>query len=578
MTYDLIIRGGSVIDGTGAPRVRADLAITDGVISAIGDLASERGEREIDATGLIVAPGFIDSHTHLESQLFWDRAALPASEHGSTTIILGNCGLSFAPIGQVDRDFGARLMSAVEQIPRTVIDKEVPFDWNTFGEFVESIDRAKIGVNAASFVGYSLIRHAAMGERAFDDPATADDIAAMQALVVEAIDAGALGVSFNRCTYDHDDEGRPMIGWDVDWSEIAAVLSVLKGRTDVVLQVIPSWSDMREGWTERFELELNSWIEILKDLDVSLVWSAVSEADYEVQMEATRRARAAGVRFTAGIHSIPIYTFASFEAPGLFAATYGLRELYEVSAEERLAMLADPQCRAEIREKVGEDTFVAYPLRYVAEDGREVLGNPRHFSWSQIFRAGAAPARFDLSDSVAEVAAAEGKHPVDVVLDAAIASDLKDVFVVFVHGNLREATRELLKDEATVISSNDTGAHLMLMAQTQTTHLLDYWSRETGFLSLEEAVHLLSGRQADVFGLADRGVLEVGRAGDVIVFNPDEVGPQAPALVGDLPGGGNRYVAGALGIEHVIVNGAPLLSGGQPTGDFAGGFLPRGRD
>lgn len=573
MRHDLIVEGGIVVDGTGSARHRSDVAVTNGVITAIGDLAGDDAAERIDASGLVVAPGFIDSHTHLESELFWDPEALPASQHGATTVILGNCGLSFAPVSTTDPGFAAGLMSAVEQIPRAVIDSQVPFDWTTFRGFIDSLTTSGIGVNAASFVGYSLVRHAAMGERAFDGVATPDDIAAMQALIREALDAGALGVSFNRSTYDHDDEGRLMIGWDVDWSEIRDVLEVVRDYDGIMLQNIPSWADMSEGWTERFETEVQAWIEILTDLDIGMVWSAVSEADWELQLDATKRARAAGARITAGIHSIPIYTFATLEAPGLFAATHGLSDLYEFDAPARLEALADAERRQAIRDTVGAETFVAYPLRYVTDDGREVLGSPRHFRWDQIFRVGAAPERFDLADSVAAVAAQTGRHPVDVVLDAALESDLRDVFVVFVHGNLRDVTERLLLDEATVISSNDTGAHLMLMAQTQTAHLLDYWCRQTGTLTLEQAVNLLTGRQADVFGLTDRGTIAVGKAADLVLFDADEVGPQAPALVDDLPGGGTRYVASGLGIRRVIVNGQTLLVDGEPTSNRPGVFL-----
>lgn len=576
MRYDLIISGGTVVDGTGAPRRATDVGIVDGCIVAFGELGDAETAERIDATGLIVAPGFIDSHTHLESQLFWDPAALPASQHGATTVIMGNCGLSFAPIAESDPGFGAALMSAVEQIPRSVIDSEVPFDWTTFGGFVSSLERQGTGVNTASFVGYSLVRHAAMGDRAFDGVATDDDIAAMRELVREACRSGALGLSFNRATYDHDHEGRPMIGRDADWSEVRQVVEVLTEFPGRMLQVIPSWADMSAGWADHFERELTAWTAMLKDFDLSMVWSAVSEADHEAQMDATRRARAAGADMIAGIHSIPIYTFASFEAPGLFAATAGIDFLFELSPAERLAALRDEERRAEIRARVGEEVFEAFPLRYVTDDGKEVLGNPRRFRWDQIYRAGAAPDRFELGDSIALVAAAQGVHPIDVVLDAALASDLRDVFVVFVHGNLREVTEELLHDPDTVISSNDTGAHLMLMAQTQTAHLLDYWTRQAGTLTLEQSVHLLTGRQAEAFGILDRGVLEVGKAADLVVFDESTVGPQAPELRDDLPGGGTRYVAEGIGFRRVIVNGETVLIDGEFTGNRAGRFLDPG--
>ncbi len=336
----------------------------------------------------------------------------------------------------------------------------------------------------------------------------------------------------------------------------AAVLGEFPGT---MLQVIPSWAELSAGWGERNETELAEWTRILLDLDRPMVWSAVSEKDFAVQMDATNRARAAGAAMTAGIHSIPIYTFATLAAPGLFASTPGCDFLFDLSPAERLAALRDPSARERIRNEMGAERFSAYPLRYVSETGEVSLGMERVFSWEQVYYVGSPPDRFELTESLAATARREDRHPVDVMLDAALESELRDVFVVFVYGHLPEVTKQLLLDPATVISSNDTGAHLMLMAQTQNTHLLDFWARQSRFLSLEQAIHLLSGRQAEVFGIRDRGTLRQGQAADIVLIDEENVGPQAPEIVDDLPGsGGSRYVSRGLGIERVIVNGETL--------------------
>lgn len=574
MQLQTLIRGGTLVDGTGADRRRADIGIAGGRIAVVAPNLREAADAVIDAGGLIVSPGFIDSHTHMETQLFWDKAAQPATWHGATTVVMGNCGLSLAPIGPAGHDFAAGLMSSVEQIPRAIIDEVVPFDWTTFGGYVSSVERSGLPVNAASFVGYSLVRHAVMGERAFDGRASDDDVDHLRRGLRAALQEGALGISYNRAIYDRDAEGRLMAGWDADWDEMRRTASVLKEFSGTMLQVIPSWAELSAGWCERNEIELAEWTRILADIDRPMVWSAVSERDFEAQMDATRRARAAGVMMTAGIHSIPIYTFATLAAPGLFASTPGCDALYDLSPRERIEALRDPAVRQRIRSVMGRERFVAYSLRHVAENGEVSLGMERTFDWSQIYDAGVAPDRFRLTESLADTARRDGRHPVDVLLDRALASDLRAVFVVFVYGNLPEVTRTLLLDPATVISSNDTGAHLMLMAQTQNTHLLDFWARQSKFLSLEQAVHLLSGRQADTFGLPDRGRLQPGLAADVIVFDEATVGPQAPQILDDLPGGGgSRYVSRGLGIERVIVNGETLLERGEPSGALPGRFL-----
>lgn len=571
--YDLIIRGGDVIDGTGAPRQRADVAVSDGLIVRIAPQIDGDAADEIDAGGLIVAPGFIDSHTHLEGQLFWDPIAGPSSRHGSTTVILGSCGLSLAPLHPDDREFGAALMSAVEQIPQSILMSQVPFDWTGFDGFMRSLEQLRTGVNVGAFVGYSVVRHAAMGERAFTDAALPEDLDLIETLLVQALDAGALGVSFNRATYDKDHHGRLMAGWDADWSEIRRAAAVVGRYPGAMLQVIPSWANLADGWSERNEAEVEAWTSILVETGCRLVWSAVSERHYAPQMEATRRVRGSGGRMTAGIHSVPLYSFATFAAPCLFASTQECRFLFDLTPTDRLAALRDPAVRERIRASMGPETFVGYPLQYVSETGEESLGIARTYSWSNIYYVGSPPERFVVGESISEMATRLGKHPVDVVLDAALASGLQDVFVVFVYGNLPDVTEQLLMDPATVISSNDTGAHLMLMAQTQTTHLLSHWVRESGVLTMEQAVHLLTGRQASAFGIEGRGVLAEGMAADIVVFDADEVGPQAPAIAHDLPGGGSRFVCDSLGIRRVIVNGSTILRDDQPTGALPGSVV-----
>lgn len=568
----VVIKGGTVVDGTGAPRRRADISIRDGRILEIASQI-QGGDEVIDASDLIVSPGFIDTHTHMECQLFWDKAATSAAWHGCTTVVMGNCGLSLAPVGMGDVDFAVSLMSSVEQIPTSVLASAVPFDWTSFGGFAESLQRSTPAVNAASFVGYSLVRRAVMGERAFGGVPTEEEADAIVELVRSSLAQGALGLSFNRATLDHDEHGRLMPGYDCTWEEVTRAARVVAEFPGTMLQAIPRWTSEADGWGGRNDDELAHWIDILQGVDRPLVWTAVSETRYENQMAATRRAREAGVELIAAIHGVPMHTYATLSVPGLFAATPGFDFLFDLSPEERLRAIQDEAVRERVRAATGRDTFSAYPLRYVSESGEVSLGHERVFPWDHIHHVGSAPERMKIGESIGERARREGRHPADVVLDEAAASELRDVFIVFTHANLPQVTLELLNDPATVISGNDTGAHLMLMAQADTTHLLDHFVRETGEVPLEQAVHLITGRQAQVFGIPERGVLKPGMAADITIFDPETIGAQAPEVVSDLPGGGPRYITRNIGIKRVIVNGQTLLIDGEPTGVTAGRFL-----
>ncbi len=569
---EVLIKGGIVVDGTGTSRRRADVAIRGGHIVEIAPRIDSTGEI-IDASDLIVSPGFIDSHTHMESQLFWDKAATSAAWHGCTTVVMGNCGLSLAPLAPGDQDFAIGLMSSVEQIPTSVLASAMPFDWTTFGGFAESLDRSKPGINAASYVGYSLVRRAVMGERAFGGQPTEEEANAIEALVRSSLAQGALGLSFNRATFDHDEHGRLMPGYDCTWDELSRAARVVAEFPGTMLQAIPRWTSEVDGWGGPNDEELSRWIGLLGEVGRRLVWTAVSESRHENQMAATRKAQAAGADLIAAIHAVPMHTYATFSVPGLFAATPGFDFLFDLTPVERLRAIRDETVRERVRAATGRDTFTAYPLRYVAESGEVSLGHERVFPWDHIHHVGSAPHRMNIGESIGEQAHREGRHPADVVLDAAAASELRDVFIVFTHANLPQVTLELLNDPATVISGNDTGAHLMLMAQADTTHLLDHFVRRTGEVPLEQAVHLITGRQAQVFGIPNRGVLAPGKAADIAIFDPDDIGAQAPEVVNDLPGGGPRYITRNIGIKRVIVNGETLLVDGKATGVGAGRFL-----
>jgi N-acyl-D-amino-acid deacylase len=576
---DVLIRGGTVVDGTGAPAVVADVGLVGGEIALIEARSRETAAETIDATGLVVAPGFIDSHTHLDGQLFWDREGSPSSWHGCTTVVTGNCGFTLAPLATGDPEYPLSLMAGVEQIPRDVLTTAVPFGWSSFAEYIDALEAGGLALNVAGFVGYPVVRRAVMGERAIGGVAGDDDLRAIERLLQASLDAGALGISFNRFSGDMDDQGRPVAGVDAPWSEIHRAVATLADRPHTVFQANPEWFTGRltgvdaDADREQFA----GWIESCRVSGRRFLYSPVMEESLDEQLAFIQRANADGAAIAGEVLPMPLSAMITFEAPNVFATIPAWEFLFGLSPAERLTALADDDVRAALRSDTGADAFTVYPMRTVAPDGSVSLGYPVEFQWSRMRLIGSAPDPLDIdSPSLAEVGARSGRHPVDVMLDRVVATGLKEFVLYFGFGDyLPEATLRALRDPGCVLSGNDTGAHLTITTNTGTTRLLGHWYRRHHAFSLEEAVHMLTGRQAEFFELHDRGVLEPGRAADVVIFDDDRIDTLAPELAGGVPGGMSRIVQRSVGIERVMVNGRTLLIDGAPTGDVAGRYLRR---
>lgn len=575
MGLDLLIRGGTVVDGTGRPGRVADVGIARDRIVAVEEHLAEPAAERIDATGLVVAPGFIDSHTHLDGQLFWDGEGSSSAWHGCTSVVCGNCGFTLAPIPNGDPEYPLSLMAGVEQVPRDVLEATVPFDWDSFGGYVASLERSGLPLNAACYVGYPVLRHAAMGERGLEEPAGPADLAAIERLLREALEAGALGVSFNRSPADRDDRGRATAGVDCGWDEIRRVVGVLGDHPGTLVQAIPGWSlpgprGVNPGWEE----ELGHWVAATRAAGRPMVWGPMIETFDEDYLRIARKGQQQGSQMFAATGVVALSTLATFQIPNLFGTIPGWAFLFELSAEGRLKALSDPAVRARLRGATGDEKFLGYPLATEDEAGNPVPGPEIPFFWRNIYRIGAAPERLDLDGpSLADEARRDGRHPVDVLLDGAVASGLREFAIVFPYGQVPDQTLRALRDPASVLSRNDTGAHLALLCNAESSQLLAQWVRDRGALRLERAIQLLTSRQAEIFQLPDRGALLPGLAADVVLIDLDEVGPLAPDLAADIPGGGTRIVQRAEGIERVIVSGRTLLREGQPTGELPGRFL-----
>ncbi len=572
---DLLIRGGRVVDGTGDPARIADVGIAGDRIVAVDEHIDEPAAERVDADGLVVAPGFIDSHTHMDGQLFWDEIGSSSAWHGCTTVVCGNCGFTLAPIPRGDPEYPLSLMAGVEQIPRDVLQASVPFDWDSFAGFVASLERRGLPLNMACYVGHPVVRHAAMGERSLTEPASEADLDAIEHILREALDAGALGVSFNRSPADRDDRGRATAGVDCGWDEVRRMIGVLADYPGTLTQAIPGWSlpgptGIASGWEE----ELDQWVAATRGARRPMVWGPLIETYDEDYLRIARRGRRQGARMHAATGVVALSTLATFQITNLFATIPGWEFLFELSEADRLKALAEPQVRVRLRRATGRERFVGYPLKTEDERGHPVPGPEIPFFWHNIHRVGFGTDAFDLDGpSLAEEAERERRHPVDVMLDGAVASRLREFVIVFPYGQVPDRTLRTMQDEAAVLSRNDTGAHLSLLCNAESTQLLAQWVRDREAISLERAIHLLTARQAEVFQLSDRGALRPGLAADVVLLDLERVGPQSPDLARDVPGGGTRIVQRAEGIERVIVSGRTLLREGRPSGERPGRFL-----
>jgi N-acyl-D-aspartate/D-glutamate deacylase len=566
---DVIITGGTVIDGLGGPGRTADVGVRDRRIVVVGEPGSitEPAAQRIDASGLIVAPGFVDPHTHYDAQLLWDPAATPSSLHGVTSVIGGNCGFTLAPLAPGDADFLQRMMARVEGMPLEALEHGLSWKWETFGEFLDQFE-GNVGVNAGFMVGHSAIRRLVMGPDATTRDATAAEIDAMDVVLRDSLAAGGLGWSTS-LSYSHNDgNNEPVPSRQATRDELLRFAAAVRDHEGTSLEFITS------GCLGQFsEDEIELMIDLSTTADRPLNWNVLSinpnnASVHEHQLSAASRAADRGGRIVAlampenGPSRLCFHDyFALFSLP-LWKDIFGL------DVPERTAKFADPQVRLEL------DAIANSP------DAGALRGLAR---WA-VLEIGTTfdPVNDGLAGrTVGDVAAERGQSPFDAMCDISVADGLRTTYWTPTGMGAREAAvrADVLRDPRVLVGGSDAGAHLdrMCGARYPTTFLAGL-VREQQVMTLEEAVRLMTDVPASYFGLRDRGRIAVGQFADIVVFDPATVAADRIVNVADLPGGAERLTSAAIGIEHVLVNGTAIVEHGALTGARPGVVLRAGRD
>ncbi|MCP3986935.1 MAG: amidohydrolase family protein [bacterium] len=563
MSFDLAIRNGQLFDGLGGPPVHADVGIRGERIVAVGKLEGT-ATREIDASGKIVTPGFVDIHAHLDAQIFWDPLATSACWHGITSVVMGNCGVTFAPCHEADRSTLAHLMESVEDIPAKSIELGMKWRWQTFGEYLNALETQPLGINAGGMVGHSAVRFWAMGGRALSQKiADPDDVEAMREIVGEAISNGALGFSTSRTHVHRTPEGDAVPGTYADENELMGIARAVRENGGGVFQSVP-YLDHTDVQTHQDELELMVDIGLETGLPVTFAYvdtrglpNGWREAARILEQAEERGANVLG---QTQVRSLGMLFGLVNNTPWDRAGPNWI-EFKKLDLPARLALLQEPAARA----------------RLVAEaDASDVPIGLMHMLYRQRVEDGEA--RYDVrpEDGLMVLAEQRGVTPADAFLQIAEQSQGKALFIFPIGNHDFEVIGNMLDHPRMLLGLADSGAHCgQIMDASLPSYLLSYWVRERGIFPLERAIEKLSSEPARFFDLTDRGVIREGAYADLNVIDFEELQVLAPEFVFDLPGGAGRFIQKSSGLVATVVNGTLFMEHGEHTGALAGQVLRR---
>ena len=561
MSYDLLIKNGTVVDGSGGARYRADVAVSDGKIAAIGKI-NARAKQQIDAEGHIVAPGFVDGHTHMDAQIFWDPIGSCSCYHGVTSAVMGNCGFTLAPCKQEDADLVFRNLERAEDLSRDAMLEGINWSWETFPQFLDTIDDLPKGINYAGYIGHSALRTYVMGERAFADAATEDDRRAMQHIVKEAVAAGAVGFSTSR-TFNHiTADDRPVASRIAEWDEVRAIVNAV-GETGRGIFEIAGEAPGRNP--ERIREYCDRLRDLAVESGVIQTWGMFSVRAapdlWRPYFDLLDETAAAGGRMIAQVHSRALSSLLSFESYTPFDQWEYWSEFRQLPLAEQAAKLREPTVRAKLVEVASREYT-----------GPRVVGaEARPPEWAYVYPMD--DMHYD-KPSMAELAAQRGTTPVELFIDMAVERDLNMFFRQPIANEDQDHVLEMMKHPRSVVTFSDSGAHVaQIMDSSLQTHLLSYWVREKQALTLEDAIRQITYNTATLWGLHDRGLVRRGMAADLVIFDEHTVGAEMPEVVHDLPTGAKRLKQKATGILNTVVNGEILLTNNEHSGAVPGSLL-----
>ena len=557
MQYDLVIKNGFIVDGSGAARYPADVGVVAGKIVNIGRI-NDRARQTVDADGQVVAPGFVDGHTHMDAQIFWDPLGSSSCYHGVTTVIMGNCGFTLAPCAAADADMVFRNLERAEDLSRAAMLAGIDWQWETFPEYLDVVDRLPKGINYGGYIGHSALRTYVMGERAFTEQASEEELLCMQSAVQDAIRAGAIGFSTSR-TYNHvTADDRPVASRVADWNEVRAIVKAM-GELGAGVFEIASEAPGRNPARQRdyFDRLKHLAVESGRPVTFGFVSMRIAPEIWPPFYELANEVAAAGGRMFLQSHSRSISTLLSFRSHTPFDDWDVWSEVRAKPLDEQKTLLRDP----EIKRKLVDIASRPYagPLIVGAEP------RPPEWDWVYLFNG------IGDEEVMVDVAARRGVHPAEAMIDIALERDFDVFFRQPLANEDQDHVLQMMKHPRSVVTFSDSGAHVaQIMDSSLQTHLLSHWVRDEEAFTLEEAVRLITYDTATAWGLHDRGLIREGMNADLVVFDPDAIAQDMPELINDLPAGAPRLKQTATGISTTVVNGEILLENNEHTGNLPG--------